>query len=58
GESASIITESEAFDYLDAPIIRIDSDDVPVPYANILENAVLPNVEKIKAPKYNQVNNG
>src|SRR5574344_278706 len=58
GEIASIITESEAFDYLDAPIIRIASDDVPVPYANILENAVLPNVEKIKAAIYKQVNKG
>ncbi|MFX3893545.1 alpha-ketoacid dehydrogenase subunit beta, partial [Streptococcus suis] len=50
--------ESEAFDYLDAPIIRIASDDVPVPYANILENEVLPNVEKIKAAIYKQVNKG
>ena len=58
GEIASIITESEAFDYLDAPIIRIASDDVPVPYANILENPVLPNVEKIKAAIYKQVNKG
>ena len=58
GEIASIITESGAFDYLDAPIIRIASDDVPVPYANILENAVLPNVEKIKAAIYKQVSKG
>ena len=53
GEIATMVT-SEAFDYLDAPIIRIASDDVPVPYANILENPVLPNVEKIKAAIYSK----
>ncbi len=56
GEIAAMLAESDAFDYLDAPIVRIASDDVPVPYANVLENAVLPSVEKIKAAIYKQVN--
>ncbi|MGZ7244288.1 transketolase C-terminal domain-containing protein, partial [Streptococcus pyogenes] len=30
GEIATMVAESEAFDYLDAPIIRVASDDVPV----------------------------
>lgn len=58
GEIAAMIAESEAFDYLDAPIQRVASEDVPVPYATILENAILPNVEKIKAAVYKAVNKG
>ncbi len=44
-----MVTESEAFDCLDHPIVRLASEDVPVPYARVLEQAVLPDVEKIKA---------
>ncbi len=45
-EVAAIIAE-KAFDYLDAPIYRIGSKDVPVPYAQDLENYVLPQVSDI-----------
>ncbi|MEY3677985.1 MAG: hypothetical protein RI924_126 [Bacteroidota bacterium] len=55
---ASISTEvsfrvqREAFDYLDAPIIRITSADVPLPYAPTLIQEALPNAERvIKAVK-------
>lgn len=41
-----------AFDYLDAPIYRINSLDAPLPYAPTLIQAILPNVEKtVKAAK-------
>ena len=41
-----------AFDYLDAPIQRVNSLDVPLPYAPTLIEAILPNVEKtVKAVK-------
>lgn len=44
--------QSEAFDYLDAPITRITSADVPVSYAAPLVQATLPSVERIiKAAK-------
>jgi len=46
GEVAAIIAE-EAFDVLDAPVTRVASLDVPVPFAAPLEDAVLPNAEKI-----------
>ena len=36
-----------AFDYLDAPVIRITNQDVPVPYAPTLLAAVLPQKSKI-----------
>lgn len=58
GEIATKVTESEAFDYLDHPIVRLASEDVPVPYARVLEQAILPDVTKIKAAIYKMVNKG
>ena len=58
GEIAATVTESEAFDYLDHPIVRLASEDVPVPYARVLEQAVLPDVEKIKAAIIKMANKG
>jgi 2-oxoisovalerate dehydrogenase E1 component beta subunit len=46
GEVAAIIAQ-EAFDVLDAPVARVASLDVPVPFAAALEDAVLPNADKI-----------
>jgi len=48
GELAAIISE-EAFEYLDAPIVRVASADAPVPYSPPLEAAFLPNAEKVVA---------
>jgi 2-oxoisovalerate dehydrogenase E1 component beta subunit len=48
GELAAIIAE-EAFEYLDAPVMRLASADTPVPYAASLEAAFLPNAEKVVA---------
>lgn len=56
GEIAAMVTESEAFDYLDHPIVRLASEDVPVPYARVLEQAVLPDVAKIKDAIYKIAN--
>ena len=48
--------QKHAFDYLDAPIHRVNSMDVPLPYAPTLIEAVLPNVKRsldaIKAVMY------
>jgi pyruvate dehydrogenase E1 component beta subunit len=38
-----------AFDYLDAPVIRITGKDVPMPYAANLEKLALPNVGEVVA---------
>lgn len=38
-----------AFDELDAPVMLVASDDVPMPYAFSLEPQVLPNTERIVA---------
>ena len=39
--------QKHAFDYLDAPIIRVNSADVSLPYAPTLVEAYLPNVAKV-----------
>ncbi len=47
GEIASVIAESEAFDYLDAPIKRLGGLPIPIPYNPNLEKAAIPQVEDI-----------
>ncbi len=49
GEIAARIAESEAFDFLDAPIVRVAGADTHIPSAKNLENAVVPRVPDIKA---------
>lgn len=39
--------QRNAFDYLDAPVIRVNCADVPLPYAPTLIAAALPSVEKV-----------
>jgi pyruvate dehydrogenase E1 component beta subunit len=36
-----------AFDYLDAPVVRVTAADVPLPYANTLIEASLPNAARV-----------
>jgi pyruvate dehydrogenase E1 component beta subunit len=47
-EVAARVTE-EAFDYLDAPPLRVFQQDAPLPYAANLEALSLPSVERIVA---------
>ena len=49
GEIASMIAESEAFDYLDAPIKRLGGLFIPMPYNPTLEKAAIPQVADIIA---------
>jgi pyruvate/2-oxoglutarate/acetoin dehydrogenase E1 component len=46
GEIAISITET-AFEYLDGPIVRVTAPDTPVPYSPPLEEAFLPNADKV-----------
>lgn len=48
GEIVSMIVESEAFYYLDAPIERVAGLEVPVPYNKKLEDYWMPDEENIK----------
>jgi len=47
-EIAAIMMESDAFDYLDAPVERITGADVPMPYAIPIEKLALPQVDDIE----------
>ena len=48
--------QSQAFDFLDAPVTRVNSKDLPLPYAPTLIEEILPNVkrtiEAVKAVMY------
>ena len=46
GELAATLTEA-VFEYLDGPIVRVTAPDTPVPYSPPLEEAFLPNVERV-----------
>jgi 2-oxoisovalerate dehydrogenase E1 component beta subunit len=48
GEIAATIAES-AFDRLDGPILRVTAPDTPVPFTAPLEEAFLPNADRITA---------
>jgi len=54
-ENSSFINEimalvnEHAFDYLDAPMVRVAAANVPVPRAEILEDLAIPNVNRIVA---------
>ncbi len=47
GEIAASVAETDVFNYLDAPIKRLASEDVPVPFCPILEKGILPDEDKI-----------
>jgi len=48
-EISALIAESEAFDYLDAPIVRLGGAETPIPYNPDLERATVPQVPDILA---------
>ena len=48
-EISAMIAESEAFDYLDAPIMRLGGAEAPIPYNPELEKAATPQVDDILA---------
>lgn len=58
GEIAALVGESEAFDYLDAPIRRLAGLDMPVPYNRELERRMVPQVDDIVAAARRLVREG
>ena len=57
-EIGAIIMESDAFDYLDAPVERITGADVPMPYALPLEQMALPQIPDIERAVKRSLNRG
>ena len=47
GSEIAALSMEHLFDYLDAPLLRVSGEDVPMPYAKNLESAALPNIEKV-----------
>ncbi len=47
GSEIANIVQRDAFDYLDAPVIKVNSADVPMPYSQSLEKLYLPQVDDI-----------
>ncbi len=52
-EVSALVAESEAFDYLDAPILRLGGAEAPIPYSPVLEKAAVPQVDDIIAAARN-----
>jgi pyruvate dehydrogenase E1 component beta subunit len=46
------VIQHGAFDYLDAPILRVTGADVPMPYAKNLEHLALPDKQRVKDAVY------
>lgn len=52
GEIVAKVVESECFDYLSAPPIRLGGLDVPIPHSRLLEQVVVPQPEDIADAVY------
>ena len=48
-EISAMVSESDAFDFLDAPILRLGGAESPVPYNPDLERAAVPQADTIEA---------
>jgi len=46
-EISALVMESEAFDYLDAPLVRIHGADIPMSYSEPLEKKAIPQTDDI-----------
>ncbi len=47
GATVASIVADEGFELLDAPIRRVAADNVPLPFADALEDEVIPTVDKV-----------
>ena len=47
GSEVVNIVQNKAFDFLDAPIKKVNSADVPMPYSSVLEKKYLPQINDI-----------
>ncbi|MCJ7519565.1 MAG: hypothetical protein MUO42_07845, partial [Anaerolineaceae bacterium] len=48
----SALTMDKAFDYLDAPVVRVAADNTPIPFGPAAEKRVIPQLEDIKKAVY------
>jgi 2-oxoisovalerate dehydrogenase E1 component beta subunit len=48
GAEVAAVIAQHGFEHLDGPVVRVATPDVPIPFSPPLEQAVLPNVERIR----------
>ena len=49
GNQIAALIQEEAFDFLDAPLLRVHQADVPMPYNKHLEKLAKPSAERVVA---------
>lgn len=47
GAEIAALIQEQAFDFLDAPVARIATAEVPMPYSKVLETAALPSTQSV-----------
>ena len=47
GSEIASFVQKEAFDFLDSPVIKVNSANVPMPYSSVLEKMYLPQIDDI-----------
>jgi 2-oxoisovalerate dehydrogenase E1 component beta subunit len=48
GAQVAALIAQHGFEYLDGPVVRVSTPDVPIPFSPPLEQAVLPTVDRVK----------
>ena len=48
GAQVAALIAERAFEWLDGPVVRVATPDVPIPFSPPLEQAVLPGVERVR----------
>jgi 2-oxoisovalerate dehydrogenase E1 component beta subunit len=48
GAQVAAVVAERGFEDLDGPVVRVATPDVPIPFSPALEQAVLPNVERVR----------
>jgi pyruvate/2-oxoglutarate/acetoin dehydrogenase E1 component len=48
GAQVAAVIAEKGFEFLDGPVVRVATPDVPIPFSPPLEQAVLPGVERVK----------
>jgi pyruvate/2-oxoglutarate/acetoin dehydrogenase E1 component len=48
GATVAALIAERGFEFLDGPVVRVATPDVPIPFSPPLEQAVLPNVERVR----------
>jgi pyruvate/2-oxoglutarate/acetoin dehydrogenase E1 component len=48
GAQVAALVAHKGFEHLDGPVVRVAAPDVPIPFSPVLEQAVLPGVERVR----------